>query len=105
MQRTFQTSTVISDLVALGQTVSPVDVFADLDFACRRIAETACQTTSRQTVSADVDPICSDLLTFGPANTLPGCRSIIDAIEEFNWSVREYCSQETDIIIAPSLEG
>lgn len=66
----------------------------DLTAQCLRVAETSCRTGSRQVISLESDPVCSDLLIFGPTNPLPECPFIFDAINEFNWSVREFCSQD-----------
>lgn len=71
-----------------------VEPFGELERPCARVAETACRTGSRQRVSLERDRVCADLLILGPQDPLPECPSVFDAIDEFNWSVREFCTQE-----------
>ena len=80
-----------------------------MNFTCLRVAETSCQTDSRQSITPDVDRICSDLLLLGPPVSIPDCLSISDVIEEFNWSVRDFCSRNIEPRLAapasvPSVE-
>lgn len=68
--------------------------YENIKLECLREAKIGCRAKARILVTKKGDPVCTDLLMKGPDRPLTGCWNWQEAVDEFNWAVKEVCERK-----------